>query len=68
MNIFWFSCGASSAVMTKLCLNETDKIYYCQTNSENPVSWDKMVELWTKLGWGKIGRSAIRERYNKLKQ
>ena len=37
-------------------------------NSENPVSWDKMVELWTKLSWSKIGRSAIRERYNKLKQ
>lgn len=36
MNIFWFSCGASSAVMTKLCLKEVDKIYYCQTNSEHP--------------------------------
>ena len=35
MNILWFSCGASSAVMTKLCLNEADKIYYCQTNSEH---------------------------------
>jgi len=48
MNIFWFSCGASSAVMTKLCLNEADKIYYCQTNSEHKdnVRFLKDCEKW----------------------
>lgn len=49
-NISWFSCGASSAVMTKLLINEIDIIYYCQTNSEHRdnLRFLKDCEKWFK--------------------
>ena len=37
-------------------------------DSKNPVSFNKMTELWTKLGWSKISKSALRLRWYKLKQ
>ena len=51
-------------------INLTDEqkkfILTCRDNPK-PVTWIKMSELWTKLGWGKMPPSSMAFRYNKIK-
>ena len=32
-----------------------------------PVSWDKVAELWDKIGWGRVSATAMRNRYKLVK-
>lgn len=30
---------------------------------EQPISWEKITELWAQIGWGALTNTAIRNRY-----
>ena len=38
MNVLWFSCGVSSAVVAWLCRNELDEIVYCHVDDQHEDS------------------------------
>ena len=48
MKISWFSCGAASAVATKLVLDKNVDVIYCDTGSEHSDNWRFLddVEKW----------------------
>ena len=48
--------------------NEQDEFIRKCRNSDRPITWDTIVNLWTQLGWGDISATTLSRHYKKLKQ
>jgi len=50
MNVLWFSCGVSSAIVAYLCKDELDKIIYQHIDDQEPDSLRFLHDVETLIG------------------
>jgi len=54
---------------TKITFNpQQQEFILAARDNERPVSYDRLVTLWKKAGWGKIARSTLALEYKRLKE
>jgi len=59
--------NSKTCVYEKLTKEQKEFIFLCRDN-DNPISFTKMTELWSELGWGYRSSEVMRKSYIYLKE